>query len=822
MEDFFIGLLVMIALGILTLVIIFMIKVSLQVGKIFKSINELKTELFKIKTSISSNNELKLSEQIIKAETEQIKVSVQEIKKQPEVNIVPPALKKEEKVVQTVTPVSLKPTVLEVKPKVVKVPKPKTDLEKWIGEHLLSIIGIAVLVLGLAFFVKYAIDKNWINEVGRVAIGIMAGGSLIALAHKLRKTYKTFSSILVGGGIAVLYFTISIGFQYYHLFSQPAAFSIMVVITAFAVLLSHAYNRQVLAMLAIVGGFGTPFFVSTGEGNYIVLFTYITILNVGILVLSYFKNWYWLNVICFAFTSIIYGSWLGYQVSEKLHPPYLGALIYASIFYGIFFLMNIINNIKEKRKFNWSEITILLTNTFLFFIAGMVILNNVQSARLQGIFTISIALFNLLFALLLYKRKQVDRNLIYLLIGFVLTFLSLTAPVQFDGNYITLFWAAETVLLLWFSQKSGIKIVKLASVILLPLMIISLIIDWSNLYVYFNKALTEADAAFYGIKMVKPLALILNKAFITSIAVITSLYINLFLLKYELNVPKYIENGVKAYRWILLPLFVIFLYLGLLLELQYQLWVAIDFDYVRQVYLGAFHLSFVIGLLIWANYRKEQVLKNIVIGIGFFASICYLIFFNPQTSYTRDLYVFGGPVSITPFIFHYISVIFVISIVYIIWRSYSKLFSEKSILSILSLWFAVFVFIFVGSSELDHLAVLTQVDTTHTINAMLLQSRKISYPIFWGITSFALMFIGMKNKNQMFRIISLSVFAITLIKLFTWDIRGINEGGKIAAFILLGILLLVVSFMYQKLKRLILEDDIKNKGNEIKTEIETK
>ena len=165
--------------------------------------------------------------------------------------------------------------------------------------------------------------------------------------------------------------------------------------------------------------------------------------------------------------------------------------------------------------------------------------------------------------------------------------------------------------------------------------------------------------------------------------------------------------------------------------------------------------------------------------------------------------------------FHYLSAFFVIVVTFLIWRSYSKLYSEKSVLSILSLWFTVFVFIFVGSSELDHLAVLTQVDANHTIQAMLLQSRKISYPIFWGLTSFVLMFLGMKNKNQMLRIISLSIFAITLIKLFTWDIRGINEGGKIVAFISLGILLLVISFMYQKLKRLILEDDIKNKQNDI-------
>ena len=834
MEEFFIGLSVMLLLGILVLVIIFMIRVGSQVGKINKSIIDLRTDLAKEKNAnrivpevkpiilqsqvINPVIEIKPKEEVILPIKEQLSIPVVEIKKEEENIIIPPVIKKEEPLIQNKVEAPVKPVASPIKPVITKAPKPKTDLEKWIGEHLLSIIGIGVLVLGLVFFVKYAIDKNWINEVGRVAIGILAGGALIALAHKLRKSYTTFSSILVGGGLAVLYFTISIGFQYYHLFSQAAAFAIMVVITGFAVLLSHAYNRQILAIIAIVGGFGTPFFVSTGDGNYIVLFSYLIILNIGMLVLSYFKNWYWLNVICFAFTTIIYGSWLGYQVSEKAHPPYLGALIFASVFYAIFFLMNIFNNIKEKRKFNWSEITILLTNTFMFFIAGMVILNNVQSARLQGIFTISIALFNLLFALLLYKNKQVDRNLIFLLIGFVLTFVSLTAPIQLDGNYITLFWAAETALLLWFSQKSGIKIVKLASITLMPLMLISLVIDWSHLYSYYDKYLTQADADFYGIVKTTPLALIFNKAFITSMAVAISLYLNIFLLKFETSTPKYIETGTKIYRWILLPLFVVFLYLGLLLELQYQLWLNIDFTYVRQVYLGVFHSAFVLGLLIWAYYRKEEVVKNIVLGIGFLVSIFYMIFFNYQTSLARDTYMTGGEVSITPFIFHYLSAAFVLGIIFMIWRSYSKLYGNKSVMSIISLWFGVFVFIFVGSAELDHLAVLTQVDINHSIQAMLLQSRKISYPIFWGLTSFALMFLGMKNKNQMLRIISLSVFAITLIKLFSWDIRGINEGGKVIAFISLGILLLIISFMYQKLKRLILEDDIKNKESESKVE----
>jgi hypothetical protein len=39
-----------------------------------------------------------------------------------------------------------------------------------------------------------------------------------------------------------------------------------------------------------------------------------------------------------------------------------------------------------------------------------------------------------------------------------------------------------------------------------------------------------------------------------------------------------------------------------------------------------------------------------------------------------------------------------------------------------------------------------------------------------------------------------------------FDITNIPPGGKILAFILLGVVLLIVSFMYQRLKKLIIDD----------------
>jgi hypothetical protein len=84
---------------------------------------------------------------------------------------------------------------------------------------------------------------------------------------------------------------------------------------------------------------------------------------------------------------------------------------------------------------------------------------------------------------------------------------------------------------------------------------------------------------------------------------------------------------------------------------------------------------------------------------------------------------------------------------------------------------------------------------------------KAGLSILWGLFSFLLMWMGMKHNYKVLRIISLSLFTVTVAKLFTYDIRNIPPGGKIAAFILLGVLLLVVSFMYQHLKKIIMDNN---------------
>ena len=203
----------------------------------------------------------------------------------------------------------------------------------------------------------------------------------------MRKTFVAFSSVLVGGGLAVLYLTIAIAFHDYHIFSQTVAFIMMVIITAFAVVLSLGYNRVELAILSILGGFASPFMVSTGEGNYVVLFTYIFILDVGMLVLAYYKKWNLINIISYVFTVLLFGAWLVEGFNSDTVNMILGGLIFATLFYLVFFVMNVINNLKEKAAFKSLDISLLLSNTFLYYGAGMTLLNNVVGDNYKGLFT---------------------------------------------------------------------------------------------------------------------------------------------------------------------------------------------------------------------------------------------------------------------------------------------------------------------------------------------------------------------------------------------------------------------------------------------------
>jgi len=216
----------------------------------------------------------------------------------------------------------------------------RADLEKFIGENLLSKIGIVVLIIGVGIGVKYSIDNNLISPLTRIILGYIFGFGLVGLGVKLKPKYHNFSAVLVSGGMAIMYFVTYFGYSLYGLIGQGSGFGLMAMFTVFTVAAAVVYNRQVIAHIGLVGAYAVPFLLSSDSGNYRALFIYIAIINTGILAISVWRYWKPLFFTSFAFTWLIFYAW--FLTKYSVEHFYL-ALTFLAAFFAIFFATKIIH-----------------------------------------------------------------------------------------------------------------------------------------------------------------------------------------------------------------------------------------------------------------------------------------------------------------------------------------------------------------------------------------------------------------------------------------------------------------------------------------------
>ena len=780
---------------------------NFTVAKSADEITQIETKKLKIPTKVFTESVTKPIEE------QQQSSTIEEIEEIEEVEI--PILTKESpKQIEIVTkpidvPYVAKPSFWE------NFKENNPDLEKFVGENLISKIGILILVLGISYFVKYSIDQGWISEPLRVAIGMLAGSLVLGVAHKLRQNFAAFSSVFVAGAVAIFYFTIAIAFHDYKLFSQEVAFGIMVVITSFAALITIFYNRLELGILTLIGGFAVPFMVSTGAGNFVVLFSYILILDIGILCIAYFKKWDVLNLLAFIFTTILFGSWLFIDLFSS-KPHYAGALLFGFLFYLLFCIINIVNNFRTKTEFSLLQMGVISANTFLFYAAGMSILNS-WHPELRGLFTAAIAIFNLSYAYFIFKKFGADKKVLYLLVGLTLTFITLSIPIQFSGHYITMFWAAEAVMLLWLAQKSNVANYKLCSIIVHGLMLFSLIIDWYTRYTG-----------------VENLNIITNPVFLTGLISVISYFLSIQLLKSEKSDSKVLGLHFNPifYSKIQYILGLIVAYFVGLLEISHQSNKHFVLDTSAQAIVWFYHLFF--SAILCFILLKKQFQQHWIVAIIAICNVVLFTFYISNFAFTEHKnFIATGNVGRLAFYTHYFSLVLTIYFAFIIYKMYKNNELHVAFSKSIFAWIGIFFIVYIASTELlIHGLIFSNSPVTMAdllrenpngiekdselwirndfANAKIESVRttifKSGMPVLWGALSFLFLIIGIRKPSRILRIMALSLLGLTILKLFLYDIRNASETGRIIAFILLGVLILIISFVYQKLKILVNAD----------------
>ena len=621
------------------------------------------------------------------------------------------------------------------------------NYEKFIGENLFGKIGILVFVLGIAFFVKYAIDQNWIGHTMRTALGFGVGILLLGIAWRLGERYRAFSSLLAGGGCAVYYVTTAIAFHYYQLFSQSVAFGIMVVVTLFMAWTARHYERRELAVTAIVGGFLAPFLTATGTPNFLFLYVYMVILGLGSLYLSWGTRWNELPLISTAATYLALFL-IGKDLVELPYGVHL-------LFYGLFWVIStascfILLRRGMKGVFAGFHIAAMIfSSMFTILLVAMLgddeYYENGFTALTMGAAYVGLHLW------LRYKEQSNDLKQAILL-GLGLAYLSVSLPLFFSGAVLTVCLSAEMVLLLWLYCRLDMGVYGVAAIVVL-----------------FVTILGEGhELLFAGTPKVS--TLVFNSHFMSTI--FRGLCFLAFARIMDRNKEKLYDLYVP-WNHIVYGVGIITIYACLSTEM--------DLFIPSPTYNAA------------VTWLRIATLFAIAVGFGrrYPAS---------KYGWLYAIYMFLAMFLIAGDVFYY--------------GEYTKPMPAIG-MQWLGIACAIGLYVHASSSYYKHaerphtrFTVFLNLSATllwvSMVRALLMQMGVEQFSAAFSLSLAAVgtlqMSLGMRLPNKTMRWLSIATFGVIIAKLALYDVWRMPAVGRIVVFIILGVLLLTLSFMYQKLK----------------------
>lgn len=341
----------------------------------------------------------------------------------------------------------------EVAPGPVSAPEAPTavGVGQWegrLGGTWLSRVGAVLLVLGVGFFLKHAFEQDWIGPRGRVLAGLAAGIAMMAGGVRLAggETYRVPAQSLVAVGIGVLYLSLYAAHALYALAGAPVTFLAMAVVTAAAFATALRLDSRALAALATLGGLLAPVVLDAGTDAAAALFTYLAILDAGVLLAASRRGWPGVALLAFSGTQALYWVWLDRWYEVGRLPIALG---WATAFF-LAFAAGALQGPRIPRPAGAVELArtlLILGVPALYFAAARRVLDDSSGRRLA---LLALALAGLYFvaARAAARSARGGPRVALFHLAVALAFLTLAPAVTLGRHDLVIAWSVEGLVLL--------------------------------------------------------------------------------------------------------------------------------------------------------------------------------------------------------------------------------------------------------------------------------------------------------------------------------------------------------------------------------------
>lgn len=676
----------------------------------------------------------------------------------------------------------------------IPLPKSRTNKE-WealIGGKVLNRIGALALIIGVGFFLKYAFDNDWISESVRVLMGGGAGAALLLGADRAkRKGFEVFAQGLVGAGISILYLSVYAAFNFYNLVPQSIAFVLMSGVTMLTLWLSLRYDSLAVALLGWAGGFLTPFMLSTGTPNQIGLFTYIALLDAVLLAIVLSKQkWIVLEPLALLGTSLLFSFWF---VDLYTITAFLPTLFFLIVLWALFFVVEAI------RIARWNGTYLLVRHLLAAVVATLVLsgMYALMDQTYQSLSGLSIAILSLpYFAIFIPWKERMQslpaRNLL-LAVGFVFT----ATAIQFTGFMTVTIWAVEAAIVLLF----GTKVLRMREVWLAALMMTGV-------------ALCKLVFS-YGTWSYEPLEefrLLLNMRTAAFVAVCAVLYLAAEMLRASEDSLAKRFHELAGYLAALTGFLLVSIETGdfygrKLLFAEGDARHALE--YQSSLAWACVWIAYAMFLLVVGEKRRIRAFRFSSLPpavLAFFVAVFAGYSFSPIGWFTPIINFRAGALALVGMGMG--------GMMYM-WAHEANQ-SEgwvRVIRSAMGLGLVAVTLVLLTGETRDYfgrqiyeLSLLQWTRDIEFQTQQLENMRQILVSAVWLASSIGLMALGLWRRVRNIRLVAIGLFGFTILKIFIYDLSFLQTLYRIFSFIGLGLILLGVSFIYQKYKGVILDD----------------
>ncbi len=663
------------------------------------------------------------------------------------------------------------------------------SMEYAVASNWLLRIGVLILVTGIGFFLKYSIDNGLLGEQARVGLTVLAGLAMIIGAIRLLGgRYHLLAQGMLGGGVTVLYFSVFAAFSFYHLISAYSAFALMVVVTASAIVLAVKLNSILVAIFAIIGGYCTPILLSTGQVNFIGLYSYMLVLGVGILAVNGYKHWHLLNFLSFAFHYLLFFGSLG-----KFEPRYLWEILpFLIAFFILYSTMTFLFCLLNKVKSSLLDFLALIINAAIFFITARHLILTEYGSIWVGAITIALAVFYLAHVYYCLVKRISDRELLLSFISLAAFFTAITLPIILSNQWITASWAIQAAIMLWLSGKLRSAFLQQVAYLLYGIVLFRFcFIDLANQYGS-AAGLTQTWSVFlwdlfqrflsFGI----PIASLAAAYFLIQKPVKSSALV----FAPNNDVPLWIKNNRLVQILGLLIAAIIFIVLQLELYRSFAfLYPPLQLPLLTLVWLSA-------CVLLLGYYHKTQEQKVLAVIQFFLLIILIKLLFIDLSSWDFTFHLSAIEHNIPSF--HYRGA----------YRFQSALMRLVDFAAIIA--FLIFAYRRLSDSAEQQIRrlfagtalVLLFVFLSLEVNSLLFQTipglRSGGVSILWAAFALSLIFFGIQRQFKILRLVGLSLFAVVAYKVFFIDLARLEQVYRILAFMILGLVILGGAYFYMR------------------------